>query len=160
MNYLSFRMNKITMFFLLSICLITSGCSYFKDRGHDFLDCFRLNVGAGLGAAADARVTFVSTGLLIQQSYRVGIDYKGMPDVWEERYGFNPYDKSDAKKDKDSDGYTNLEEYKIGTHPTKDIFIQNMSYRIKDSVSYLGLSVILFIILILLGYVGKRRIAS
>lgn len=84
-------------------------------------------------------------------------DNDGMPNSWEERYGFNPEDASDANKDKDDDGYTNYEEYKIGTHPTKDIFVQNMSVRIKDNVSYLAISIMLFIVLIILGYIGKRR---
>lgn len=45
-------------------------------------------------------------------------DNDGMPDKWEKRYGFNPNDASDTSKDKDSDGYTNIEEYLNGTDPT------------------------------------------
>jgi pectate lyase len=46
-------------------------------------------------------------------------DGDGMPDDWEQRFGLNPADRSDANLDKDSDGYTNIEEYLNGTDPTK-----------------------------------------
>ena len=45
-------------------------------------------------------------------------DHDGMPDVWEMKYGLNPFDPSDADKDLDGDGFTNLEEYRAGTDPT------------------------------------------
>jgi V8-like Glu-specific endopeptidase len=45
-------------------------------------------------------------------------DRDGMPDAWEGMYGFDPSDACDAARDKDGDGYTNLEEYLNGTHPT------------------------------------------
>lgn len=45
-------------------------------------------------------------------------DQDGMPDEWERRYGFAPNDGSDNSKDKDGDGYTNIEEYLNGTDPT------------------------------------------
>jgi RHS repeat-associated protein len=44
-------------------------------------------------------------------------DNDGMPDCWEVRYGFNPFDPSDAGEDADGDGLTNLEEYQYGTNP-------------------------------------------
>lgn len=46
-------------------------------------------------------------------------DHDGMPDAWEKRYGLNPHDPSDARKDKDGDGYTNIEEFINGTNPAK-----------------------------------------
>jgi hypothetical protein len=46
-------------------------------------------------------------------------DGDGMPDEWEIKYGLNPNDPSDAAKDNDNDGYTNLEEFLNGTDPTK-----------------------------------------
>ncbi len=45
-------------------------------------------------------------------------DGDGMPTVWEERYGLDPFDPADAAKDNDNDGYTNLAEYKESTDPT------------------------------------------
>jgi hypothetical protein len=38
-------------------------------------------------------------------------DADGMPDDWETARGLNPNDASDATADRDSDGYTNIEEY-------------------------------------------------
>ena len=44
-------------------------------------------------------------------------DRDGMSDVWEDKYGFNKNDKSDAIGDRDGDGYDNLEEFLNGTRP-------------------------------------------
>ena len=44
-------------------------------------------------------------------------DGDGMPDVWEEKYGLNPYTASDSGQDTDADGYTDIEEYLNGTDP-------------------------------------------
>jgi len=38
-------------------------------------------------------------------------DGDGMPDEWETAHGLNPNDPADNPKDRDNDGYTNLEEY-------------------------------------------------
>jgi hypothetical protein len=38
-------------------------------------------------------------------------DNDGMPDAWETKNGLNPKDANDAVKDKNNDGYTNIEEY-------------------------------------------------
>jgi len=48
-------------------------------------------------------------------------DHDGMPDAWEKKYGLNPKDASDGAKDKDGDGYTDLEEYLNKTDPTKAV---------------------------------------
>lgn len=44
-------------------------------------------------------------------------DGDGMPDYWEEKYGFDPFDPSDANDDPDGDGLVNLDEYRHGTDP-------------------------------------------
>ena len=44
-------------------------------------------------------------------------DSDGMPDIWEERYGLDPEQASDASGDIDRDGLTNLEEFKYCTSP-------------------------------------------
>ena len=41
-------------------------------------------------------------------------DGDGMPDVWESSNGLDAEDSSDGNKDRDNDGFTNLEEYLNG----------------------------------------------
>lgn len=48
-------------------------------------------------------------------------DHDGMPDQWEKRWKFDPDDPLDSSKDKDGDGYTNIEEFLNGTNPGKGI---------------------------------------
>lgn len=48
----------------------------------------------------------------------VDSDGDGMPDTWEQQYGLNPYDPSDATTDGDGDGISNLTEFNNGTDPT------------------------------------------
>lgn len=38
-------------------------------------------------------------------------DGDGMPDAWEQEHGLNPNDAADGPADRDTDGYTNVEEY-------------------------------------------------
>lgn len=45
-------------------------------------------------------------------------DGDGMTDEWEKKFGLDPDDPSDAAKDKDSDEFTNLEEFLAKTDPT------------------------------------------
>jgi len=47
----------------------------------------------------------------------VDTDKDGMPDDYETSKGFNPNDATDAAKDFDGDGVSNLDEYKAGTDP-------------------------------------------
>jgi hypothetical protein len=48
-------------------------------------------------------------------------DGDGIPDWWEIKYGLNPNDPSDAAKDSNGDGYTNIEKYLNGLDPTKKV---------------------------------------
>ena len=45
------------------------------------------------------------------------VDNDGMPDAWENKYGFKPLDPADANQDADGDMFTNLEEYEAKTDP-------------------------------------------
>ncbi|WP_372807996.1 S8 family serine peptidase [Pontiella sp.] len=46
-------------------------------------------------------------------------DKDGIPDSWEDRYGFDSLNAADAVLDGDNDFLTNLEEYQNGSDPTK-----------------------------------------
>lgn len=48
-------------------------------------------------------------------------DKDGMPDAWEIKYGLNPDDATDAVKDCNGDGYTNIEKYINGMNPKKKV---------------------------------------
>jgi len=49
--------------------------------------------------------------------YQFDSDRDGMPDKWEERYNLNPNDPTDASKDLNGNGKTNLEEFNDGANP-------------------------------------------
>ena len=44
-------------------------------------------------------------------------DGDGLPDAWETQYSLDPHSALDATQDPDIDGFTNLQEYRNGTHP-------------------------------------------
>jgi hypothetical protein len=46
-------------------------------------------------------------------------DHDGMSDAWEKTQRLNPTDAADGAKDRDSDGFTNLEEYLNRTDPNR-----------------------------------------
>lgn len=56
----------------------------------------------------------------------VDSDKDGMPDKWEEKYGLNPNDASDANGDLSGDGYTNIEKYINGIDPTVKVDWTNL----------------------------------
>jgi hypothetical protein len=85
-------------------------------------------------------------------------DNDGMPDWWEEKYGFDPEDPDDAEEDQDDDGFTNVREYQLNHNPRKDIFLQNAVQRVNDNMGYLAGSIIAFIVIIILYILSKRRI--
>jgi hypothetical protein len=68
---------------------------------------------------------------------RAGIDTDGdrIPNVWEWENGLDYKDASDAAKDFDRDGYTNLKEYRLGTDPRS-----TPAYRIRPVGPFPGAS--------------------
>jgi hypothetical protein len=45
-------------------------------------------------------------------------DQDGMPNEWEEKYGLDPNDATDASGDSNQDGYTHIEDFLYGLNPT------------------------------------------
>lgn len=85
-------------------------------------------------------------------------DNDRMPDDWEERYGLNPYDPTDAPGDQDDDGITNAEEYQQGTNPLKKLSSPSeIIERLEENWVYLTASLLILILIILLASYGIRR---
>ena len=53
----------------------------------------------------------------VEFTARGDADADGIPDEWENQYGLDPSDPTDAALDSDHDGSTNLQEYLAGTNP-------------------------------------------
>ncbi len=69
--------------------------------------------------------------------------YDGMPDDFENLYGFDPANPTDGPEDANGDGYTNIEEYLNGTNPIfsyKIIEIDGMTCIWQDNDSSGGLT--------------------
>ena len=86
----------------------------------DSVDARIINeVKSGTGSIIDSQEQVGSWPELKSTTPPVDTDEDGMPDAWERKFGLNPHDASDGSKDKDGDGYTNLEEYLNNTNPRK-----------------------------------------
>lgn len=64
-------------------------------------------------------------------------DMDGMPDEWENKYGLNPDDASDANGDINGDGYTNIEKYINGIDPAKKVNWKDLNNN-KDTLAEKG----------------------
>ncbi len=53
---------------------------------------------------------------IIYTKESMDLDFDGLPDFWERRYGLDP-ESNDSGLDLDGDGLTNLEEYELGLNP-------------------------------------------
>ncbi len=84
-------------------------------------------------------------------------DNDGMSDTWEDKYGFDKYNASDAGYDFDSDGYNNKEEFEMDTNPKKDNPFENFAYNIRENVWYLVMSAIIFTFIVTFSYVARKR---
>ena len=76
---------------------------------------------------SEAEVAAIFTGSSLGEP-AADSDGDGMSDSWEESWGFDPNDPSDADQDADGDGDTNLVESQLGTDPTDttDPFLVSM----------------------------------
>ena len=71
------------------------------------------------GVADPALASRVATGSRLRIDLPIlDDDRDGMPNWWEERYGLNPADPTDAGQDLDGDGLSNLDEYLARSDPT------------------------------------------
>jgi hypothetical protein len=85
-------------------------------------------------------------------------DNDGMADWWEEQYGFDPKDPSDADLDDDGDDYSNLEEYQEGTDPTnKDDFPGEDEFISEDLFMYLIIIIIIVVVVVIVAVVMVKR---
>ena len=78
--------------------------------------------GDGVGDNADVfpndpNETMDADGDGIGDNADMDDDNDQMPDVWENTYGFDPFDPSDAALDPDYDRYSNLEEFQLNSNP-------------------------------------------
>lgn len=84
-------------------------------------------------------------------------DADGMDDEWERYYGFDPNDPTDASNDYDSDGYTNLDEFIMGTDPLDADYMEFMMYYIQDQFHLIFLTICFLLVSLLFSIVGLRR---
>lgn len=61
----------------------------------------------------------IAAPYLLHRTGQTDRDGDGMEDWWEEQFGLDPDDPSDAEGDPDGDGLDNLAEFRAGTDPTK-----------------------------------------
>ncbi len=66
-----------------------------------------------LQVSADGQTDSSSITVTVKADY----DHDGMPNDWELAHHLNPLDPTDAFKDADGDGLSNLREYQLGTDP-------------------------------------------
>ncbi|MCD6383490.1 MAG: VCBS repeat-containing protein [Thermoplasmata archaeon] len=66
------------------------------------------------GLYTEDSIYVIANGIYNESDY----DNDGLPNSWEEKYGLDIYDPTDANVDTDGDGLTNLQEYLNGTDPT------------------------------------------
>ncbi|NHI89319.1 MAG: hypothetical protein EAX87_07335 [Candidatus Thorarchaeota archaeon] len=57
---------------------------------------------------------------VIRLDWSIDSDSDGLPDFWEDEFGLNSSDASDALENWDADGLTNIEEYQNSCDPTDD----------------------------------------
>jgi hypothetical protein len=87
-------------------------------------------------------------------------DSDGMPDSWENMFGFDPANPHDSSWDDDRDGLSNLEEFKIGSNPLVHEHIFNSFYRLQNKKINVMVSVIFFLCIGCFSWYAMRRSGS
>jgi hypothetical protein len=101
-------------------------------------------------------VTSVSRSFWITSSL-LDRDNDGMNDDWEQFYGFDPSDPSDAYSDYDDDGYNNLEEFRLGTDPLDADYFEFVMVYVNSHLQLIILTMFFLLIALLCSLVGLRR---
>ena len=94
-------------------CLKKSGCSLVRDAVDDRLIKTIINK-TGKVIDSQNEVGGWDRYPSILRSPDFDTDQDGMPDAWEDKWGLDSNDPADGNKERDDDGYTNLEEYLNG----------------------------------------------
>ena len=91
-------------------CLERSGCSLVRDAVDERVI---KTIIKKTGKVIDSQNDVGGFDLYPSMARAVGFDtdQDGMPDNWEKKVGLNSKDPSDRNKDRNNDGFTNLEEY-------------------------------------------------
>jgi hypothetical protein len=101
--------------------------------------------------------TSVSRSFWISNSLNDKDDDK-MNDEWEQFYGFDSTDPSDAFGDYDNDGYKNLDEFTMGTDPLDADYIEFILFHISSHFHLIILTMFFLLITLLCSLYGLRRI--
>jgi hypothetical protein len=100
--------------------VVTNGASFTVLTASVIAGAFTNVASGGTLVSTDGTVWFTvqyGGSNLILSVQTTDSDSDGMPNWWEDLYGFNKTDPTDAALDADSDGMTNLQEYLAGTDP-------------------------------------------
>ena len=91
-------------------CLVFAGCSLVRDTVDQRTINHIVN-RSGVLIDSQQEVGGWDLYLMERRPTHWDSDQDGMPDHWERKQGLDPDDRADGSKDRDGDGYTNLEAY-------------------------------------------------
>ena len=102
--------------------VITNGASFTVLTASSIAGSFANATNGAVITTSDGfatfRVTYSGTSLVFSQAQLTDTDNDGMPNWWEVTFGFNSNNATDAAKDADGDGFSNLQEFLAGADPT------------------------------------------